>query len=86
MEGKIVVFKRNKKDIVDDMNKQEPPIPEKYLSLVKLYECTAEEVKASYDEITKYQTQYIETEKLTPSELWLEKLNALETYLKKNKF
>ena len=39
-----------------------------------------------YEEIRKLTELYGITEKLTPQQLWLDKLNALETYLRKNKY
>lgn len=86
LDGKIVVFKRAKKDVLADMAAQKPPIPERYFTSVKLYECTKEELDASRDEITKYNKDYESTLKLTSEQLWLGQLENLESYLKKNKF
>lgn len=86
LEGKIVIFKRKKEDILNDMAKQEPSIPDKYLQSVKLYDCTAEEVQKSYDEIYKLQDLFKATQLLKPEDLWMEKLVKLEDYLKKNGF
>lgn len=86
LENKIVVFKRKKADILKDMAKHSPPIPEHYLTSIKLHELTQEEIEDAYKEITKLNTLYSETEKLTPAGLWLERLETLETFLKKNKY
>ncbi len=84
LEGRIVIFKRSKKDILADMLKQSPPIPEKYLTSVKLHECTAEEVKQAHDEILKLRKEHEETLRLKPEDIWLARLTKLESYLRKN--
>lgn len=86
IENRIVIQRRKKVDIIADMQKEQPPIPEKYLGLVKLTELTQEEVESAYEEIRKLTELYHVTEKLTPQQLWLDRLNALEAYLKKNKY
>ena len=86
LNGTIVVFKRKKADIVKDMNAQSPPIPEKYLTSVKLHELTQEDIEAAYAEIAKLTDTFNATEKLTSEQLWLDKLIALETYLRKSKY
>jgi hypothetical protein len=68
------------------MGKQDPPIPEKYLGLVKLHELTQEEIEEAYKEIYKLRDMYTDTEKKTPEMLWMEKLDALEDYLRKNDY
>lgn len=86
IEGQLVIFKRAKKDVINDMQAQNPPIPEKYLNLVKASEFTTEEVKSNYDEVNKLHQEFNDTTKLKAEDLWLERLNSLEEYLRKNKF
>jgi DNA topoisomerase-2 len=86
LEGVIKINQRKKTEIIEDMKKQDPPIPEKYLGLVKLHELTQEEIEEAYKEIYKLRDMYADTEKKTPENLWLEKLVALESFLKKNDF
>jgi DNA topoisomerase-2 len=84
LENKIIVFKRKKADILKDMAAHDPAIPEKYLTLVKLHEMTQEEITEAYDEIRKLTELFNTTQKATAEKLWLDKLEALESYLKKN--
>ena len=86
LEGTIKINQRKKVEIIEDMKKQEPPIPEKYLGLVKLHELTQEEIEEAYKEIHKIRDLYMDTEKKTPENLWLDKLNILEDYLRKNDY
>lgn len=86
LEGKILINQRKKSEIEKDMTSQVPSIPVKYLGLVKLHELTQEEIEEAYKEIHKYSDMYKETEKKTPSGFWMEKLDALEAFLRKNEF
>jgi DNA topoisomerase-2 len=86
LNGTIVVFKSKKADIIADMAAQKPAIPEKYLTSVKLHELSQEDIEEAYGEITKLTDLFNNTEKLTPEQLWLDRLMALETYLRKNKY
>ena len=83
LDGVITINQRKKTEIIADMKKQDPPIPEKYLGLVKLHELTQEEIEEAYKEIYKLRDTYTDTEKATPEKLWLDKLVALESFLKK---
>ncbi len=84
VNNKIVVSKRKRVDIIADMKAYSPSIPEKYLDLVKISELTEEEVQKSYEEHSKLEELYKKTMLLTAQQLWIEKLTALEEYLKKN--
>ena len=84
VNNKIIVSKRKRADILADMKAYTPSIPDKYLDLVKISELTEEEVQKSYDEHKKLEELYKKTSLLTAQQLWLEKLDALEAYLKKN--
>lgn len=86
VEGKIVINKQSESVILANMASQVPPIPEKYFDSVKLRECTLEKIQNSNEEITKLQKLYEDTVKLLPEQMWLEKLENLEEYLKKNKW
>jgi DNA topoisomerase-2 len=86
VDNKIVIFKRKKADIIADMKAYEPSIPEKYLSDVRAHEFTDEELTQSYVDYNKLKDLYETTTLLTPQKLWLEKLDSLEAYLKRNKY
>jgi DNA topoisomerase-2 len=86
LNGTIVVFKRKKADIIADMAAQKPAIPERYLTSVKLHELSQEDIEEAYGEISKLTELFNNTEKLTSEQLWLDRLMALETYLRKNKY
>jgi DNA topoisomerase-2 len=86
IEGKLIIFKRPEKDIFADMAKQSPPIPERYLDLVKSSEYTNERLAKKNEEITKLHDEFNKTSKISPEDIWLERLTKLETYLRKNGF
>jgi DNA topoisomerase-2 len=86
VDNKIVIFKRKKADILADMKAYNPSIPEKYLTDVRAHEFTDEELTQSYVDYNKLKELFETTSLLTPQKLWLEKLDALENYLKKHKF
>ena len=86
LDDKIKIFRRAKKDIIVDMGKQKPAIPERYLKMVRAEEFTNEEIEDSKKEIAKLKALHEATLKLEPETLWLDKLTALETYLKKEHF
>jgi DNA topoisomerase-2 len=82
----LIVMERKKVDILKDMAAMKPAIPEKYLNNVKVHELTKEDIEAMTEKRAKLYDNYAATEKLTSEKLWLEKLDALETYLKKHGF
>jgi DNA topoisomerase-2 len=86
IENRLVIFKRPKKDIYEDMNKHIPAIPEKYLNLVKASEFTNEELVSNNDEINKLHNDFESTKLLKPEDLWLDKIVKLEEFLRKNKY
>lgn len=86
IDGRIIIFKRPEKDIYIDMSKQSPPIPEKYLDLVKSSEYSKEKLDKKQEEITKLYDDFKRTEQIKPEDLWMERLDALEAYLRKVKF
>jgi hypothetical protein len=84
INNKIIVAKRKRADILADMKAYTPSIPERYLNEVKISELTEEELQKSYDEHSKLDELFKKTATLTAQQLWLEKLDSLEAYLKKN--
>jgi thiol-disulfide isomerase/thioredoxin len=84
INNKIVVSKRKRADILADMKAYTPSIPDKYLDLVKISELTEEEVQKSYEEHKKLEELFKKTSELTAQQLWLEKLESLEAYIKKH--
>lgn len=86
VEDKIKIVKRNKKDILTDMSNHNPPIPEKYLKLVRAEEFSMDEIMHARKEFEDMQKLYQETMLLKPENLWYDKLVALETYLRKEKY
>ena len=86
IEGKLVIFKRPEKDIYADMAKQSPPIPERYLDLVKSSEYTNERLEKKQDEINKLHKDFEETSKIHPEDIWFDNLTKLETHLRKIKY
>jgi hypothetical protein len=68
------------------MAKLTPAVPEKYLALVKASEFTNEELVSNNDEITKLHNDYNSTAQLKPEDLWLDKLQKLEEFLRKSKY
>jgi DNA topoisomerase-2 len=83
VNDKIKIVKRSKADILADMAKQKPAIPERYLNSVRASEFTLEEIEESRQEMEKAKTLMKETLSLKPENLWYEKLIALESYLRK---
>jgi hypothetical protein len=63
-----------------------PSIPEKYLNSVKVHELTKEDIEEMTQKRTKLYDLYATTEKISAEKLWMDKLDALETYLKKHGF
>jgi DNA topoisomerase-2 len=86
LEDRIKIGKRSKKDILTDMSKHKPAIPEKYLKSVRIEELTTEEVEDARKEYVKLNDLLAATQQLTAEGLWYEKIIALEAYLKKEKF
>jgi DNA topoisomerase-2 len=86
VDKKLIVMDRKKADILKDMAAMKPAIPEKYLNSVKIHELTKEDIEEMTQKRTKLYDLYATTEKLTSEQLWIEKLDALETYLRKNHF
>lgn len=86
IEDKIKIVKRPKADILKDMANQKPPIPEKYLKIVKAEEFSNDEVDDARKEFMRMRNLYDETLKLKPENLWFDKLVALENYLRKEKY
>jgi DNA topoisomerase-2 len=84
INNKIVVSKRKRADILADMKAYTPSIPDKYLDLVKIAELTEEEVQKSYEEHKKLEELFKKTSEFTAQQLWLEKLESLEAYIKKH--
>jgi DNA gyrase/topoisomerase IV subunit A len=82
----LVVMERKKVDILKDMAAMKPAIPEKYLNSVKVHELTKEDIEEMTQKRTKLYDLYATTEKLTSEKLWIDKLDALEAYLRKNGF
>jgi DNA topoisomerase-2 len=82
----IKIFKRKKIDVLADMATQNPPIPEKYYTNAKFQDVSQEDIEEAYAEITKLTELFKVTEKMTPEQLWFDKLVALETFLRKNKY
>jgi DNA topoisomerase-2 len=86
IENRLVIFKRPKKDIYTDMSKLTPAVPEKYLNLVKASEFTNEELTSNNEEIMKLHNDFNSTAQLKAEDLWLEKLQKLEDFLRKSKY
>ena len=84
INNKIIISKRKRTDILEDMKTHSPPIPGKYLDLVKISELTEEDVEKANENYKKLDELFKKTSLLTSQELWLEKLNALEEYIKKH--
>jgi DNA topoisomerase-2 len=86
VDKKLNVMDRKKVDILKDMAAMKPSIPEKYLNSVKIHELTKEDIEEMTQKRTKLYDLYATTEKLTSEKLWLDKLDALESYLRKHGF
>ena len=86
VDDKIKIVKRPKADILKDMAKYKPAIPEKYLKIVKAEEFSNEEIEESRQEFEKLRKLYDETLKLKPENLWYDRIVDLEKYLRKEKY
>lgn len=86
IDDKIKIVKRPKKDILADMGKQKPAIPERYLKSVRAEEFSNDEVEDSKKEYAKLEELHKKTLELEPEGIWLERLKDLEAYLKKEKY
>jgi DNA gyrase/topoisomerase IV subunit A len=82
----LIVMERKKADILKDMAAMKPAIPEKYLNSVKVHELTKEDIEEMTQKRTKLYDLYATTEKISAEKLWMDKLDALESYLKKHGF
>jgi DNA topoisomerase II len=86
IDKSLIVMERKKADILKDMAAMKPAIPEKYLNSVKVHELTKEDIEEMTQKRTKLYDLYATTEKISAEKLWMDKLDALESYLKKHGF